>query len=197
MNVVVDSPAQAWATLVFGHGAGGHARSPELEAIAGGLARRGLRVVRFDFGYRAAGRKIPDAAAKLVPEFVAVAGGQPTPLFLGGRSLGGRVATMAAAGAVACRGVVVLGYPLHPPERPSQLRLVPLERVSAPVLIFQGERDPFGGPPEFAVHAEGIPRVRIEPVPMTGHEFAPRSRAAAERLERVLDGAAAWMRERA
>ena len=123
-----------------------------MEAIAGALAAQGLRVARFEFGYmagrRSGARKPPPRADLLIPEYIeAVEALGPTPLVIGGKSMGGRVASMVADELFAQKridGLLCLGYPFHPPKRPDNLRTGHLADLKTPTLICQGTRDPFG-----------------------------------------------------
>jgi uncharacterized protein len=148
----------AKAHVVLAHGAGAAMTSPFLETMAGLLADRGMQVSRFEFDYMAARReggkrRPPPRAELLMPEYKrAVAelraqGAAKQKLFIGGKSLGGRVASLVAdelfdQGAIA--GLVCLGYPFHPPGKAENLRTAHLEHLRCPTLIVQGERDPFG-----------------------------------------------------
>ncbi|MFN6337347.1 MAG: alpha/beta family hydrolase [Cyanobacteriota bacterium] len=180
---LIDGPAEAPATLVLAHGAGAPMDSPFMAAIASGLAERGWRVARFEFPYmarqRLTGRKgAPDALPKLLESFRAEvewawAAGE-TPLFIGGKSLGGRVASLlvdelAPRGA---RGCLCLGYPFHPPGKPHQTRTEHLAATRTPTLILQGERDPFGRPEEVATYSLS-PQVRVEWIPSGDHSLKP------------------------
>ncbi len=179
---LIDGPAGAPATLLLAHGAGAPMDSPFMAAIATGLAQRGWRVVRFEFPYmaraRGTGRRAaPDRLPVLEQAFreqVAREAGAG-PLLIGGKSLGGRVASLlveelAAAGAV--RGCLCLGYPFHPPGRPAQLRTAHLEGMRAPTLILQGERDSFGRRDEVAAYPLG-PGVQLAWLPAGDHSFKP------------------------
>ncbi len=139
--------------LVLGHGAGAGQHHPFLVTVATSLAALGVSVVTFDFLYIARGRRLPDKTPVLEACFSAVVeqarvwlAGRP--LFIGGKSLGARMAThLAASGAVpGLCGVVALGYPLHPPGRPAQRRVAHLPRIRVPLLVLQGTRDAFGTP---------------------------------------------------
>ena len=181
MSLLIDGSAEAPATLVLAHGAGAPMDSPFMEAIATGLAQRGWRVLRFEFPYmarqRLTGRKAaPDTLAKLQDHFrgvVAEAAGE-TPLIIGGKSLGGRVASLLANDLApqGVRGCLCLGYPFHPPGRPNQLRTDHLAALTVPTLILQGERDPFGRPEEVATYRLS-PQVRVEWIPSGDHSFKP------------------------
>lgn len=143
------------ARFVCAHGAGAGMHTAFLEAIARLLAERGIATLRFEFAYMAARRgggsrrPPPPRADRLADEFSAAVAAAPgrAPLLIGGKSMGGRVASMVAdklytQGSVS--GLVCLGYPFHPPNRPTQLRTAHLEKLTCPTLIVQGERDPFG-----------------------------------------------------
>ena len=145
-------------TSLLAHGAGAAMTSPFLETITRLLTERHLQVSRFEFDYMAARReggkrRPPPRAELLIPEYkraveeLRAQGASGQKLFIGGKSLGGRVASLAAdelysAGHI--DGLVCLGYPFHPPDKPSNLRTAHLEELRCPTLIVQGERDPFG-----------------------------------------------------
>jgi uncharacterized protein len=141
----VDSPR---AVLALGHGAGGGVSSPDLLGAASAGMAAGLRVALIEQPYRVAGRRAPAPAAQLDAAWVSVVTQvlEGLPLVVGGRSLGARVAcrTSGEVGAVA---VLCLAFPVHPPGRPEKSRLAELDAVEAPVLVVQGESDPFGLPP--------------------------------------------------
>jgi predicted alpha/beta-hydrolase family hydrolase len=141
----VDSPIGA---LVLGHGAGGGVESPDLTGAAAAAASAGLTLALVEQPYRVAGRRSPAPSAQLDSAWISVVRQLDfdVPLIAGGRSSGARVAcrTSAELGAVA---VLCLAFPVHPPGRPEKSRLDELEAVSVPVLVVQGERDPFGLPP--------------------------------------------------
>jgi predicted alpha/beta-hydrolase family hydrolase len=151
------------ATLVLAHGAGANQSSRFMVDFATALAGRGIDVLTFNFLYTEERRKVPDRtplleacyravvdAARSYPRFMS------NKVFIGGKSMGGRMATHLAAAddatAAGLSGVVVLGYPLHPPGKPEQLRIEHLPRIKLPMLIIQGERDPFGSPDELRPH---------------------------------------------
>jgi predicted alpha/beta-hydrolase family hydrolase len=144
----VDDPR---AALVLGHGAGGGVESPDLQGAAKAAVEAGLTVALVEQPYRVAGRRSPapanqlDAAWTSVIEQLAF----EVPLIAGGRSSGARVACRTAA-ATGARAVLCLAFPVHPPGRPEKSRLDELDAVTVPTLVVQGERDPFGMPPEAA-----------------------------------------------
>lgn len=135
---------------MLGHGAGGGIDAPDLLAVTDAALAAGWTVARVEQPYRVAGRRAPDRAPKLDQAWTevvaAVRGRSKTPLVTGGRSMGARVACRTAASTGAA-GVVCLAFPLRPPGRPdAPSRADELSAVTAPVLVVQGERDPFGGP---------------------------------------------------
>jgi len=157
--MMFDGPEDAETTLLLAHGAGAAMDSASMNAIAAALAKAGMRVARFEFGYMAARRqglrKPPPRAETLIPEYRAAVEqiGQAGRLVIGGKSMGGRVASMVAGelhdeGKVA--GLLCLGYPFHPPAKPAQLRTAHLETLAVPTLICQGTRDEFGTREEVA-----------------------------------------------
>jgi uncharacterized protein len=152
----------ARAALVLGHGAGGGVNAPDLAAATRAAGEAGVSVVLVEQPYRVAGRRSPAPATQLDTAWTAVvaallddvlAGLQ---LVTGGRSSGARVACRTAA-ATGSAGVLCLAFPVHPPGRPEKSRLDELDAVPVPVLVIQGERDPFGMPPD----APGRTVVRI------------------------------------
>jgi hypothetical protein len=128
--------------FVFAHGAGGHRDDPGMLRLSGLLADLGIDVVRFNFDYREKGAKRPDPMpvlkARMRKEIERVRGER---LLTGGRSMGGRVATMLAAEGVACDGLLLFAYPLHPAGQPEKLRDAHLPEIRVPVLCFNGTRD--------------------------------------------------------
>ena len=146
---------RAGVTLILGHGAGAGQSSTFMVDIATGLAARGIDTVTFNFLYTEQGRRLPDPKVKLeacyraVIETVARRNNGRGPLAIGGKSMGGRIASQVAAGdALDVTGLVFLGYPLHPPGKPDQLRDKHLSDIKAPMLFMQGARDAFGTPEE-------------------------------------------------
>jgi predicted alpha/beta-hydrolase family hydrolase len=137
------------ATLVLGHGAGGGVGAPDLKAATEAALAVNVTTILVEQPYRVAGRKSAAPAAQLDTAWVAVLEQLAIdgPLYVGGRSSGARVACRTSA-AVNATGVLCLAFPLHPPGRPEKTRLPELEQVAVPVLIVQGESDPFGMPPD-------------------------------------------------
>ena len=156
---LLSGPDGASTTLLLAHGAGAPMDSDWMNAMAAALAGQGVRTVRFEFAYmaarRAGQRKPPPRAERLLDEYrAAVDAVQPQGrLLIGGKSLGGRVASMVADGlyeAGKAAGLVCLGYPFHPPGSPEKLRTAHLRGLRCPALICQGTRDPFGTREEVA-----------------------------------------------
>lgn len=141
-------PRAAWAMLVLGHGAGAGMEHPFMRSIAQALGEHGIATLRYCFPYIEAGRKRPDAGAVLeatTRSAVTFAAGlvPALPRFAGGKSMGGRMASRAAAaGGLDAEGIVFFGFPLHPSGRPSVERAEHLISVSQPMLFLQGTRDP-------------------------------------------------------
>lgn len=198
---VTDGPMDAETRLVLAHGAGAPMTSPWMSRFAALLAEQGLGVVRFEFAYMAARRtgerKPPLRAEALEPEYLAavdrVLGGRRPPrrLFIGGKSLGGRVASLVADELFAkgrIGGLVCLGYPFHPPKKPEQQRTRHLEVLACPALIVQGARDPFGTTDEVAGYRLS-PSIRFHWAPDGDHDLAPRKSSGAT-LEDNLASAA-------
>jgi uncharacterized protein len=183
-----------WATLVLTHGAGRGVDAPDLAALATGLPRRGISVVLVEQPWRVAGKRIASRPEMLDDGFTAVVNRlrPQTPMFVGGRSAGARVAcrTGRLLGAV---GVVALAFPLHPPGRPEKSRVDELLGSELPTLVVQGERDSFGQPGEFP------PQQTIASVPDADHSFKVPKRAETttdRALETIVDAVAVWIDRR-
>jgi predicted alpha/beta-hydrolase family hydrolase len=146
--------AQERAVYVCAHGAGGNMSDRSILAVAKQFRSRGFGVVRFNFLYKQKGSGRPDAMPKLMATFSAVVEhtraellqNADRPLIIGGRSMGGRAASMLAADGFDADGLLLLAYPLHPPGQPEKLRDAHLPRITMPVLCFCGTRDPFCTP---------------------------------------------------
>lgn len=181
-DLLFDGPADAEAVVALAHGAGAPMDTPFMTGIAERLAAAGLRVARFEFPYmaqrRVDGRKRgPDRPAVLLGTWRDVAAqlAGPARLFVGGKSMGGRYASLYAAepGVSGIAGIVCLGYPFHPPGKPDRLRIEHLGRLSVPMLIVQGERDSFGTRAE--VDGYGLPgSIDIAWAPDGDHSLKPR-----------------------
>lgn len=184
---IYDAGQQDAPRLVFAHGAGAGQRSDFMVRWATGLQARGVTVVTFDFGYLARGKKLPDRAPALEACFRAVvrAHGGPRP-WLGGKSMGGRMASHLAAAGDPVAGLVLCGYPLHPPDKPAQLRVAHLPQLRCRALIFQGERDEFGSPAELAPHFAVVQHATIRAVPNADHTLTVRPKAQHALVEATL-----------
>jgi uncharacterized protein len=190
-------------TLVLAHGAGAAMDSRGMTDVASRIASRGIRVVRFEFGYMAARRdgvrRPPPRADTLLDEYRAVLAEIGGRVVVGGRSMGGRVASMVAdegldAGTVA--GLACLSYPWHPPEKPTQPRTAHLLSLRTPTLVVQGTRDPFGSPDEVASY--GLPStIDLLWLDDGDHDLRPRKALSgfthAQHLDTAADAVAAFV----
>lgn len=177
-----DGPEDSRILYLFAHGAGGAMDTPFMNIVARGMGERGIRVVRFEFPYMAARREggkrgAPDRQPVLLETWkrvIAEHGGGER-VAIGGKSMGGRMATMVADEAQV-RGVVCFGYPFHPPGKPAQLRTGHLEELRTPTLIVQGTRDEFGSREEVEAYALA-PSIRFEWVAGGNHSLKVRGAA--------------------
>jgi len=176
-ELLFDGPEDG-PTVVLAHGAGAPMDSPFMNTLAAGLAAAGLRAARFEFPYmsrrRVGERKPPDREPVLRAAWLAViaALGGGGRLVIGGKSMGGRMASLVADEA-GVRGLVCLGYPFHPPDKPERLRTAHLGDLRTPTLIVQGTRDPFGTPADVTGY-DLAPSIRIEWMEDGDHSFKPR-----------------------
>lgn len=194
----------AWAVAAIAHGAGAGYGHPFLVGFARALREQGVATLRFNFPYAEAGRRMPGPAGHAVSTWSAVeawvADRSAGPLWATGKSYGGRMASMAAAeGAIAPRGLVYLGYPLHPPGEPAKARVAHLPDVAQPQLFLEGTNDPFVAP-----HSQLEEAVRscrdadLQWVDGGGHSFEVkgRKRPADEIAAELAPLVAEWMRAR-
>jgi len=197
MDFLYSGPADATSTLLLAHGAGAPMDSAWMNDLSELLAERGVAVARFEFAYMAGRRdghrKPPPRGDSLTGEFLdAVAQVRSTGrLFIGGKSMGGRVASMVAddlatAGTIA--GLVCLGYPFHPPGKPEQLRTAHLETLRAPALICQGTRDVFGTLEEVPGYALS-PAIRLHWLDDGDHGFKPRKASGRTEKQNLSEAA--------
>ncbi|WP_193182090.1 alpha/beta family hydrolase [Nisaea sediminum] len=198
-----NGPENAPATLILAHGAGAPMDTPFMNRVAEGIAEAGYRVLRFEFPYMAArrtegGRRPPDRQPVLLEtwrETIAAASGTG-PLFIGGKSMGGRMATLVAEES-GVAGTLCFGYPFHPPGNPEKLRTAHLETMTCPTLILQGERDPFGGREE----VEGYKlsgNVELYWAADGNHDLAPRKASGHtvnDNLAGAIDAALKFMKK--
>lgn len=181
--------------------------TPFMNAFAEGLRGHGLAIARFEFAYMAARReggprRPPPRAERLLDEYrtAIAAWAASRPLIIGGKSLGGRVASMIAQeeyNAQRVSGLVCLGYPFHPPGKPETLRTDHLKGLTVPALIVQGERDPFGGIDE--VEGFGLPHsIGFHWAPDGDHDLKPRKksgRTAEQNWQDAVTAIAGWVRK--
>lgn len=197
MELLIDGDGP---TLVLAHGAGAAMDSRGMTDFARRIADRGIRVVRFEFGYMAArrhgARRPPPRAETLVDEYravVAEVGGSPV---IGGRSMGGRVASLVADD-LGVPGLVCLSYPWHPPAKPDQPRTAHLAALRTPTLVVQGTRDPFGTPDEVAAYTLSS-AIEVRWLDDGDHDLRPRKAVSgfthAQHLDTAADAVAAFVR---
>jgi len=198
-DFLFDGPSKASWTVVLAHGAGAPMDSPFMAEVAAGLAGHGLRVARFEFPYMA-GRRIdgkkrgPDRPAALQDCWHAVIAelGRDR-LIIGGKSMGGRIASM-VADAAGIAGLVCYGYPFHPPGRPEKTRTEHLAALATPTLICQGTRDTFGTPEDVAGYTLS-PAIRLHWLEDGDHSLKPRKasgRTEAQNIDEAIAATAAF-----
>jgi predicted alpha/beta-hydrolase family hydrolase len=182
VGTLAIAPARRVATLVLAHGAGAGMEHPFLAGFARAIAGAGVGTLRFNFPYVERGRRSPDPERVLREAWlaafdsaVASAGGRP--VLAGGKSLGGRIASMCVADGMPAAGLVFLGYPLHPPGKPERARDQHLDRVTVPMLFLQGTSDPFASPDLLrgVVRRLGA-RAELEEIEGGDHSFNVRGR---------------------
>ncbi len=188
---IIDGPDTAPLTLVLAHGAGAPMDSDFMNWIAAGVAAAGFRVVRFEFPYmvdrRETGKKKPPNRLPILLDTwnTVIANLGAETLVIGGKSMGGRIASMVADDA-GVRGVVCLGYPFHPPGRPEKLRTEHLIALKTPALFCQGERDPFGTKdevPEFGISKS----IQMHWAPDGDHGLKPRKKSGFTEEQNIAD----------
>jgi uncharacterized protein len=196
IEFLVDGPAWPSLSVVLAHGAGAAMDSPFMNTLAAGLAAAGLGVARFEFPYmraRRAGirRGAPDREPVLLETWRAAIRqlGGGARLVIGGKSMGGRIASM-VADEMEVRGLLCLGYPFHPPGKPGRLRVAHLETPRTPALILQGTRDPFGSRAEVVKYrlSSGI---RMHWIEEGDHSFKPRKSSGRSEEQNLAEAIAA------
>jgi len=195
-DLMLEGPPDASMTVALAHGAGAPMDSPFMHRVSAGLAARGLRVARFEFPYmtrrRTEGRRgAPDREPVLRERWKEVVerlggGGR---VVVGGKSMGGRIASM-IADEVGARGLVCLGYPFHPPGDPARLRTAHLANLRTPALFVQGTRDAFGTREDVAGYPLS-PAIRIHWIEGGDHSFKPPARSGRTEKENVEEAVAA------
>jgi predicted alpha/beta-hydrolase family hydrolase len=200
-----DGPVHAKHTILLAHGAGAPMDSSSLTAAAEALAGAGFRVARFEFAYMAArrmgtGREPPPRAEKLNPEYIAAVDALTVngPLIIGGKSMGGRVASMVAdelSASSRIRGLLCLGYPFHPPGKPDQMRTKHLIELQTPTFIVQGTRDAFGSLEEVSSYTLS-PAIEILWLQDGDHDLKPRKSISgfslADHLKTMAEAVSLW-----
>jgi len=207
MSYPAATKHRAGVTLILGPGAGAGQTSDFIMSFASGLTARGVDMVTFNFLYREQGRRIPDPNDKLEACYRAVIeavreqmnSGRDA-LAIGGKSMGGRIASqVAAAGIGDLAGLVFLGYPLHPPGRPDRLRAKHLSDIKVPMLFVQGSRDAFGTPDELRPIVTPLePPADAYVVEGGDHSFKVRKGAGVSQEDiyrAIQDHIAAWLHE--
>jgi predicted alpha/beta-hydrolase family hydrolase len=192
LDLLIDGPAKAARTILLAHGAGAAMDTEFMNMFAQGLAKNGLRVVRFEFPYMAEHRKTgksrpPDREPVLRETWLRVIESvKADSVYIGGKSMGGRIASLIADEAEVA-GLVCLGYPFHPTGKPEQLRVEHLKTIKTPTLIVQGERDPFGTRGEVAGYKLSK-NVRIHWLMDGDHSFKPRKSSGRTQEENWAEG---------
>jgi predicted alpha/beta-hydrolase family hydrolase len=203
-SAVFDSaePEDRGIVFVCAHGAGGNMNDRAVLQTANAMRQRGFGVVRFNFLYKEKKSGRPDPMPRLKECITAVVSRvreelKPRTLIIGGRSMGGRAASMLAAEDFACDGLLLLAYPLHPPGRPEQLRDAHLPAIKVPVICFNGTRDPFCTP---ELMNEVLKRVKtrwemhwVEGADHSFHVLKSSGKTDAEVMGGIGDAARAWV----
>jgi uncharacterized protein len=205
---VYEPAGRPIAALVLAHGAGAGRQSRFMVQVAHAMMQRGLVVITFDFPYVVAGRRVPDKAPVLegswrttLTEVRGRSEISDLPLFIGGKSMGGRMAShVAAQGEAGIDGLVFLGYPLHPPGRPQQRRDAHLFSIREPMLFVQGERDQFGTSEEIRTLLSRLNAQRsLHEIAGADHSFAvarSSGRSAESVCEEIAGVVEAWVLKR-
>jgi predicted alpha/beta-hydrolase family hydrolase len=188
----IDGASDAAHTLILAHGAGAPMDSGFMKRVASGVSDAGIRVVRFEFPYMAkrregGGRGAPDRPAVLTGRWKEVIEhfGGGSRVAIGGKSMGGRIASM-VADEVGARGLVCLGYPFHPPGAPEKTRTAHLAQLQTPTLIVQGSRDAFGGRDEIAGYALS-PAIRVVYLEGGDHSFKPPAKSGRTEAQNLAE----------
>ncbi|HVN87342.1 MAG TPA: alpha/beta family hydrolase [Candidatus Binatia bacterium] len=189
--------------VILAHGAGNDMSNPLLSAVHEGLAARGYVSVKFNFPYTERGGRAPDPAPVLEACYRAVldtvrADSQLAPpgIVIGGKSMGGRMASHLAAQGIDVAGLLFLGYPLHPAGRPEKLRTAHLARIVAPMLFFAGTRDTLCTLDRLRETLRGLPRATLHVIEGGDHSFklpARLRRSAQSVIDELIDVATAWL----
>jgi len=185
------------AALILAHGAGAGQLSPFMVRFAKGMAERGISTATFDFPYVTERRKVPDRTPVLEAAWrEALEAGRSEfgklPTIIGGKSMGGRIAShIASQGCDGVDGLVFLGYPLHPPGKPEQLRDAHLPAIEQRMLFVQGSRDPFGTSAEITTLLPRLRSATLHEVPGGDHSFKVPGKK--DVLDAIMDVVATWI----
>ena len=205
LHVLTTGPSDARAHLVFAHGAGAPMDSAFLEKLAQSLALCGIKTSRFEFEYMAQRRhtgikRPPPKIERLAQEYHTVVGALATlpgaRLWIGGKSMGGRVASLIADELFArgdIAGLVCVGYPFHPSGKPANLRVLHLAALTCPALIVQGDRDPLGNRAEVESY-DLSGNIELEWLPDGDHDLMPRRTSGHTQSEHIAAASAAIAR---
>jgi predicted alpha/beta-hydrolase family hydrolase len=203
MNLcTIYAAASPVAAIVLAHGAGAGQKSAWMVKAAKALADRDISCATFDFPYITASRKVPDRVPVLEDHWRKVLEEARSelpslPLFVGGKSMGGRIAShIASQGVADVRGIVFFGYPLHPPGRPDQRRDAHLPQIAEPMLFVQGSRDTFGNEAEITALLPRLRRATLHVIAGGDHSFKVPGGARAQQpaFDEAMNAAAAWMK---
>jgi predicted alpha/beta-hydrolase family hydrolase len=192
IELLINGDRNRDRTVILAHGAGAPMDTDFMNFFAEGLAKQGPRVVRFEFPYMAERRKTgksrpPDREPVLRETWLRVIESvNAKSVFIGGKSMGGRIASLVADEA-GVAGLVCLGYPFHPTGKPEQLRIEHLKTIKTPTLIVQGERDPFGTREEVAGY-KLAKKVRVHWLPDGDHSFKPRKSSGRTQEQNWAEG---------
>jgi predicted alpha/beta-hydrolase family hydrolase len=195
-SVAVDSPDDPRAVLVLAHGAGGDSTDPLLRALALDLKAQNLETVRFDFPYRQQGRRAPGSQTQSEDAYRQVADSvrrEGLPMFLGGKSYGGRIASHIVSDGYAADGLIFLSYPLHPPGKPERLRDAHLRTITIPMLFCQGTKDPFAQPALLDDVIASLPSAVHHPIEGGDHSLRVRGRSQPDVVAELIEAITAFM----
>jgi predicted alpha/beta-hydrolase family hydrolase len=202
IKTLVNTAQNPIATFIFAHGAGAGQNSEFMQLMAESLAKNNINVIRFNFAYMQLAQELgkrrpPDRADKLLVHFKTVLSEieDSLPIFVGGKSMGGRMASMLLQESTAI-GCICMGYPFHPPGKPEKLRTEHLLTINKPVLILQGERDTFGTREEIGTYHLSA-QVRINYLTDGDHSFKPRKASGCSldtNLNKAIEHSVAFIR---
>lgn len=198
VTTAVDRPDDPRAVLVLGHGAGGDLNDPLLRALSIALAgQEEIEVVRFNFPYREQGRRAPGAQSQSENAYREIASSvrRPgLPLYLGGKSYGGRIASHVVADGFAADGLVFVSYPLHPPGKPDRLRDAHLKAIGVSMLFCQGTKDPFATPELLREVVSRLDNAELHPIEGGDHSLRVKGRPQADVVAELTTRIARFVR---